>query len=236
MNRFFIIFLIVFLAAAGCNKDETSIDKTNYASVSVYAVVPDAPEFTLSLNGSVIAVDVPFGSYTLYNKIAEGDVVLHAQSASRDITIDTSFSVAASQYYSFFLTGNSGSIRPVVLHDVLPSLSGDSCGLRFFVVSPGVSGVDFYVVSSDTTHSIKKGWANRSYTNNMMSDTVNTFKKFAAGTYSFYAVNSTNISDTIARFTNQSFSDSANYTLMLEGHLNSSDTSLLLGTRLHNGQ
>lgn len=236
---FFFLFTILFIAAA-CNKNSSDINTNPHAFVSVYAVVPKAPALNVFLNGNTAGVGVPFGSYTLYNNVDTGTVTMMAQSSSRDINIDSSFRVSQNKYYSLFLTGTSESITPVLLRDSFPKPDSGYCGFRFLVLSPGVPAVDLRYVK-DTTISSKdttiKGtaWVNRNYSDDITNDSINTFKKFSARTYSFYAVNSSNVKDTLARLTNKTFSDSTNYTIMLEGLYNKStkDTALVIGIRIH---
>ncbi len=243
VKRFFIFLFSLCFIAIACNKESTDIDTSPKAQISIYAVAPGAPDLNIFLNGNNIAASVPFNSYTLYNKVSPGTVEMRIQSSTRDVSIDTSFSVAENKYYSAFLTGTKDDIKPIILHDSFPAPYSGFYGLRFLVLSPGVPTINFHVLKDSTIKKdsttkdtiITKILANRSYGDNIASDTINTFKKFAAGTYSFYALNSSDNKDTLARLTNKTFSDSSNYTLMLEGLYNKStnDTSLLIGIRLH---
>lgn len=195
-------------------------------------MVPDAPDLSVFLNGSNVAVGLGYGSYTLYSSIVPGNISMQVQSYSHAITADTSFAVAVNRYYSVFLTDTTAAIKPIVLRDSFPQPDTGYCGLRFLIFSPGISGIDFHILKSDSTIN-QTGWANRSYGDNITLDSINTFKKYKSGTYSFFITSRTNVKDTLTRFTSKTFGDSSNYTLLLEGHFATGDTALQLGIRLH---
>ena len=233
-NRFciFLVFTLLLFASA-CSLEKSDTSAQPYASVSVYAMVPDAPQLNVFLNGNNIAAGVPFGSFTLYNQVSPGTAVLQARTSTESTTVDTSFSTTENKYYSVFLTGSLAAITPVLIQDSLGSIDSGYVNLRFLNFSPNVSSIDIHAFNT-TDRITKIIWKNRSFSDNIANDTINRFIPFERGTYNFYAVK-TNSTDTIASFTNKSFTTAANYTLMLEGLYNSAkeENTLQLGTRLH---
>ena len=236
MNRtggFILIMFLFFISA--CNKDNSSSSNGPFASVSVYALSPDAPGFNLFINGANYATNIPFGSYTLYNPVAPGNAAVRMQTIAGNIAVDTTITTSEGNNYSLFLVDSLSSIKSSFLQDNLTAPATDtSVGLRFFTFSPDAPAVDVHVLLADSSQQV--WWQNRKFTDDAASDSINKFVSKPAGIYSFYILKSNSNKDTLATFTRRSFTTSANYTLLLEGmftNADKSDTTLQLGIRKH---
>ncbi len=233
MKGFIRFFFFVFLCfSCGCSLDKSSgIDNQPSGFISVYTLSPDAPGFNVFLNGNNVATGVPFGSYTLYSAVTPGSTTVRLQTGSQEVTIDTSIMISAGSYYSIFLTDSFKRIKPAFITDKLNPAT-DSVSLRFFNFSPDAPPVDIYSYSDSSNH--KTIWKNRSFQDQITTDSINTFTGAKRGTYNFFVIKSGSI-DTLAKFTGKTLTVAGNYTLFLEGNYKApnGDTTLQLGVRLH---
>ncbi len=238
MNRFFFIFFCCFLLLMnGCKVDKGTNDSQPAALISVWALSPDAPKINVFINGTNTATSLPFGNYTLYNQSTSVSTTLIAQTTSGQMLVDTSLTTTANNYYSLFLIDTLRAIKTIFIKDNLGTAT-DTLYLRFFNFSPDAPAVDIYSYSDSTNH--KTLWKNRSISNDISSDSINSFIGSKVGTYNFYAIKSGS-KDTLAKFTNKSLTTGGYYTLFLENKwrvprtdtINLFDTTLQLGIRLH---
>lgn len=236
MNRvsgFLLMSLLLFVSA--CNKDESGSSNAPSALVSMYALSPDAPNLNLFISGTNVATSIPFGSYTLYNQVAPGNTAVRVQTTAGAIAVDTIVTTSEGSYYSLFLIDSLNSLKSVFLHDSLSTPATDTTvRLRFFTFSPDAPAVDIHVSSADSSLQ-QVWWQNRKFTDNAASDSINTFISKPAGTYNFYILKNSS-KDTLITFKNKSFTNSASYTLLLEGkftNADKSDTTLQFGIRRH---
>ncbi len=228
----FLSFCFLLLISS-CLKDNSDSSIESAALVSVYALSPDAPNFNFFMNGNNIAADIPFGSYTLYNPVAAGNIAIKLQTTNQNLSIDTTISTTAGAYYSVFLIDSFKAIKSVFLKDNLKDTTANDTTvyLRFFNFSPDAPPVDIYYADSTNYKSI---WKNRSIQNEATLDSINTFTAIKTGTYNFLVINSINNKDTLAKFASRDLTTPANYTLLLEGKYKTDTTiTLQLGIRRH---
>jgi hypothetical protein len=126
------------------------------ASVRVAHMSPNAPNVDVSVDGSTVLEDVPFGAVSEYLEAPAGDRRIEIAAAGDPDTVvfDGQVPVEAGQAYTVAAVGEIGddadrAFEPLVLEDDNSNPGGDTARLRVVHASPDAPAVDVTVDGGD---------------------------------------------------------------------------------------
>ncbi len=227
-----ILALSVLSFLSACSLENSGDSAIPWAAVSVYALSPDAPGLVFRLDNNLIASNVPFGSYTMYNQVENNNTSLQVKAVNSDEAIlDTMILTHQANYYSVFLIDSFQKMKTLVLNDNLLAERQDTIGIRLLTFSPDAPALDIKGVSERGEATIE--WGNRQFLISA-NDSSNVFQPAKAGNYQFVVIEHDS-QRTIATFPDIDLSKSGNYTVMIKGYYQSAfgGTGLQLGVRHH---
>jgi hypothetical protein len=146
----FSVALIVLLAS--CNDDDAFVSEpVDVAYVSIYHASPDAPDFSILVDGRTINQSpFDYSSYSGYLNFFTGDrAIRFAAYNAGNALIDTTFNFESQKAYSLFAVDRLDKIEALLVVDSAGSPSPEKAMVRFVHLAPDAAAFDLFTPASE---------------------------------------------------------------------------------------
>jgi len=148
MRRSLVGLLVVLALSAGCGNGGT-LEPSALSGLRVYNASPDSPPVDIFVKGSVVTQGLSYGFGRLGIVVVPGAGLIEVRNtATDDVLLDYSATLAAGTPYTFAFTGTAGALQPIFVADDTTAAPSGSFKVRMIHLAPLGPPMDLYITGA----------------------------------------------------------------------------------------
>ncbi len=152
------------------------------ASLRVVQASPDQAAVNVLIDGKLQVSDVAYAGNTGYLSVNPGTKDLQLElNTNNSLVLDAKVPVTSSSETTVVLTGNSGSLKPVILADSNSAPTAGDIEIRVMNAAPGIAAADVYIVPAGSNISTLSPVAT-----SLAFQAATSYQTLTAGTYQVF--------------------------------------------------